>query len=161
MDKHFLEFWGHFLLNAAQGQRQLEEMAALMGRGFNDFAGLATLFQKAYGLDNLGKESPDYLEQWEKAQADFRASFKDYLALMGVVPLEEYNILAKKCAELEEKLAEREQTIKQLQLLLEGREGYEAMTQGLQDLAQKQGEQFQELLQSFGELFKKEGAKAG
>ncbi len=156
MDKHFLEFWGHFLLNAAKGQRQMEEMAAWMRRGFAGFEGLAALFQKAYGLDNLEKESPDYLQQWEKAQEEFKASFKDYLALMGVVPLEEYTALAKKCAELEKKLAEREQAIKHLQLLLEGREGYETLTKGFQELAEKQGEQFQELLQSFGELFKKD-----
>jgi len=27
MDRHFLEFWGNFLIKAAKGQKQLEDMS--------------------------------------------------------------------------------------------------------------------------------------
>ena len=34
MDKKFLEFWGTFLLNAAKGQEQLEDMTQWFSEGF-------------------------------------------------------------------------------------------------------------------------------
>jgi hypothetical protein len=34
MDRHFLEFWGNFLINAAKGQKQMEDMSKWMQQGF-------------------------------------------------------------------------------------------------------------------------------
>jgi len=59
MDRQFLEFWGNFLLNAANGQKQLEDMTHWMKKGFSGFDELTDMFQRFYGLDGLPPDSPD------------------------------------------------------------------------------------------------------
>jgi uncharacterized coiled-coil protein SlyX len=161
MDRHFLEFWGSFLLQAAKGQKQLEDLAKWSKRGFSNFGDFTTLFRQAYGLDQPEQENPDYQEIWRKAEKDFRASFQDYLSLLGAVPREEYVELARKYEKLEEKLAEQEETIKHLRQLLSDK-GLDSAVVSLefQKLVQKQGETFQELMKDFGEAFEKEATNA-
>jgi DnaJ-domain-containing protein 1 len=157
MDRHFLEFWGNFLLQVANGQKQLEDLAKWSKQGFN-FGDFTTLFRHSYGLEQPKPDSPDYQEIWKKAEADFRNSFQDYLSLLGVVPRDEYRELARKYEALEEKLAEQEETIQHLrQLLSEKGLDYAVATLEFQKLMKKQSEQFQELMKDFGEAFK-EGA---
>ncbi len=153
MDRHFLEFWGNFLLLVAKGQKQLEDMGK-WSRGF--FGGdLTALFGKSYGINHLDKDSPDYLKMWEKAHEDFRDSFREYLGLLGMVPREEYAELARKYEELKEKVAEKEETIKQLRMLLSEKGlDFGAVTSEFQKLMDKQSDQFQKLIQSLGEVFK-------
>ncbi len=161
MDRHFLEFWGNFLLQAAKGQKQLEDLAKWSKRGFISFGDFTPLFRQIYGLEQPQPDSPDYQEIWKKAEADFRKSFQDYLSLLGVVPREEYVELARKYEELEEKVAEQEETIKQLRQLLSDK-GLDSTVIALefQKLMQKQGEQFQELMKDFGEAFKEDATDA-
>ena len=155
MDRHFLEFWGNYLTNAAKGQKQLEDMAAWMGQGLRGFEYLTTLFRQCYGLDELEVDSPEYLKTWKKAEQDFRMAFKDYLSFFGVVPREEHLALVKKCEELEQEAAAREETIKHLRQLLSQKmmDQGEAF-KGFQDVAKEQAAQFQELMNSFGKAFK-------
>ncbi len=161
MDRHFLEFWGNFLLQVAKGQKQLEDFAKWSKRGVVNFGDFTTLFRQAYGLEQSQPDSPDYQQIWKKAEEDFRASFQDYLSLMGMIPREEYVELARKYAKLEEKLAEQEETIKHLRQLLSDK-GLDSAVIALefQKLMQKQGDQFQELLKDFGEAFKDEATNA-
>ena len=67
MDKHFLEFWGKFFINAARGQECFEQMAKWMGQGFQGSGDHMDLFRKCYGLNHLDAGSPDYVALWEKA----------------------------------------------------------------------------------------------
>jgi tetratricopeptide (TPR) repeat protein len=155
MDRHFLEFWGNFLLQAAQGQKQLEELAKWTSRGFLNFEDLTALFRKSYGLEQLNQDSPDYLQIWEKAQKDFRDSFRDYLSLLGVVPRDEYLELAEKYEELKEKAAEQEETIKLLRLVLSEKGlDFTAGTLEFQRLLEKQGDQFHELMKGVSKALK-------
>ena len=154
MDSQFLEFWGKCFLNAAKGQKALEDMAAWMRQGFTGFEEMTALFQKTYGLDQVAKESPDYFEMWKKAQEDFKNCFTDYLTLFGCVPRDEHMGLVKKYEELKEKVASQEETIKHLQMLLSQAKTEEVAGQ-LKNLVQKQAEQFQKIMESFGESFKK------
>jgi hypothetical protein len=152
MDRHFLEFWGHALLNAAKSQRQLEDLAKWYQRGFLGFQDYTQLFKASYGLDEMAEDSPDYLSMWKKAEEDVRNSFKDYLSLLGVVPREEYAALARRYEELKEKVAKQEDTIKNLRMLAEEKGlGLEASTLEFQKLIKKQGEQFQKFIQGLGE----------
>ena len=155
MDSHFLEFWGNYLTNAAKGQKQLEDMAEWMGQGLRGFEYLTTLFRKSYGLDELEVDTPEYLKTWKKAEQDFRMGFKEYLGFFGVVPKDEYLALVKKCEELEQEAAAREETIKHLRQLLSQKmmDQGEAF-KGFQDVAKEQAAQFQELMNSFGKAFK-------
>jgi hypothetical protein len=157
MDQKFMEFWGNFLLSAAKSQKQLEDMTKWMKSGFSGFEELTNLFQKVYGLEKVEKESPDYLKMWAGAQQNFAQSFNDYLALLGVVPREEHLALVKKYEELKEKVASQEETIKHLRMLFSEakKEEYREISSQFEELAQKQGEQFQKLMDSFSRSAKK------
>jgi hypothetical protein len=155
MDRHFLEFWGKYLTDAAKGQKQLEDMAAWMGQGLRGFEYLATLFRKSYGLERFPEDSPEYVKTWKKAEQDFRRSFKDYLSFFGVVLREEHLALVKQYEELKETAAAQEETIKHLRLLLSQKmvDQGEAF-KGFQDVAKEQAAQFQELMNSLSKAFK-------
>jgi len=152
-----MEFWGNFLLNAAKSQKQVEDMTKWMKSGFSGFEELTSLFQKAYGLEKVEKESPDYLKMWAGAQENFTKSFKDYLALLGVVPLDEYLALLKKYEALKEKVASQEETVKHLKMLFADakKEEFQEISGQFEELAKKQGEQFQKLMDSFAKSAKK------
>jgi hypothetical protein len=152
MDKRFLEFWGNFFLNAAKGQKQLSDIAKWIDQGFSGFESLQAMFRNYYGLD---EERPDYLKMWNKAEADFQKSLKDYLSLLGVVPKEEHLALVKKCEELKEKSAAQEETIRHLRMLLEG-EGVDQakVISGFEKMIAEQGEQFRELVKNFSEFYR-------
>ncbi len=158
MDKHFLEFWGNFLINTAKEQKRMEDLSKWMQQGFKfkGFDDLTEMFRKFYGLEHMEKDTPAYMESWEKASENFLESFKDYLELMGMVPKDEHLALVKKYEELKEKVAGQEETIKSLRLLLEEKraESQKELVQGFQDLIEKQSKQFQETMETFGSFFK-------
>jgi hypothetical protein len=158
MDRNFLEFWGNLFINAAKQQKQLEDLAKWMQQGFKGFDDLTAMFNKFYGLEPLKKDTPAYKESWEAASENFLNSFKNYLDLMGMVPKNEHLELVKKYEELKEKVADQEETISHLRMLLEQRkaESQDELVQGFQDLIDKQSKQFQQTMETFGSLFKKE-----
>jgi uncharacterized coiled-coil protein SlyX len=157
MDKNFLEFWGHFLINAAEGQRQLEDMAKWMAQGLEGVGELSRMFQKFYGLNGTDEDSTQYLKEWQRAVEEFQKSFMEYLGLMGVVSKEEYLSLVKKYEELKTRIAEQEETIAHLRMLLDQKgTGEETVMQTFQDLMKKQADEFQELMENVGQLSKSE-----
>jgi len=152
MNRHFLEFWGQALLEAAKGQKQLEDLAKWCQRGFLTLQDYTQLFISAYGLEGIPRDTQDFFDLWKKAEEDFRKSFRDYLNLLGVVPREEYLALARECEELKAKLADQEDTIQRLKMLAEEKGlGLAATTLEFQKLIKKQGEQFQKFIQGLGE----------
>jgi hypothetical protein len=158
MNRHFLEFWGKALLQAAQSQKQLEDLAKWCQRGIFSFQDYSQLFKTSYGLDQVKEDSSDYFAIWNKAAENFQESFKEYLHIFGVVPREEYAELARRHEELQAKVAEQEETIKLQRLLLEEKGlGLEATSLEFQKLIEKQGEQFQKFIQGLGEAVKPEG----
>jgi BMFP domain-containing protein YqiC len=160
MNRHFLEFWGKALLQAAQSQKQLEDLAKWCKHGIFSFQDYTQIFKTSYGLDQVGEDNPDYSSIWKKAEENFRESFKEYLNIFGVVPREEYSALARKYEELKEKVAEQEETIKLLRMLLEEKGlGLAATSLEFQRLIEKQGEQFQKLFQGLGESVKPEDSQ--
>jgi hypothetical protein len=158
MNRHFLEFWGKALLQAAQSQKQLEDLAKWCQRGIFSFQDYTQIFKTSYGLDEVREDNPDYLSTWKKAEENFRESFREYLNIFGVVPREEYAALARQYEELKAKMAEQEETIKLLRRLLEEKGlGLEATSLEFQKLIEKQGEQFQKFIQGLSEAVKPEG----
>jgi hypothetical protein len=156
MDKQFLEFWGNFLIHAAKGQKQLEDMTQWMQQGFKGFDELTAMFKTCYGLDNLDESTSNDMSSWKKASEDFQKSFKDYLRLMGLVSKNEHLALVKKYETLKEKFAIQEETIKHLRMLLEEKydKSQEDLAQGFQTLIEKQTQQFQQTIEAFGQSFK-------
>ena len=82
---------------------------------------------------------------------------KTTLTLLGVVPLDEHLALVRKYEELKEKVASQEETIKHLRLLFaEGKkEEFQEVSGRFEELAKKQGEQLQKLMESFAQSPKK------
>ena len=158
MDKHFLEFWGNFLINAAKEQKRMEDLSKWMQQGFKGFDDLTEMFKKFYGLEHMEKDTPAYMDTREKASENFLNSYKDYLNSMGMVSKDEHLKLIRKYEELKEKAAAQEETINHLRLLLEEKktESQKELVQGFQDLIEKQSKQFQETMETFGSFFKKE-----
>jgi hypothetical protein len=144
MDKHFLEFWGNFLLSVARGQQQMEDMNKWLQGGF-PVPGLNNIFQEAYGLDQMNKNTPDYLKMCQQSEKDCKDAYRTCLNLMGLVPREDYAELARSWVELKDKVAQQEFTIKNLRLLLEDKGvKYWSVTQEFQELIKKQAEMAQE-----------------
>ena len=104
MDSQFLKFWGNYLLAAATGQKQLEDLNQWISQGFSGFEELTAMFKKYYGLERPRNETSDSTKMWQDAAAEFRNSFKAYLNLMGVVPQDKYRALEQKYAALKKKL---------------------------------------------------------
>jgi uncharacterized coiled-coil protein SlyX len=157
MDRQFLEFLGSFFINAAKGQKQLEDMTRWIGGGFSGFDELTRMFCKFYGINGLPSASPDYAEAWEKASENFKKSYHEWLNLMNVIPKSEYQILQKKCEALEEKIAAQDETIRHLRNLLSDKGlPYADAVEGFTRMMEKQGHQFQQLMDSLGKAFKRE-----
>lgn len=157
MDRQFLEFWGNFLINAAKGQKQLEDMAKWINQDFKGYDELTDMFRTFYGLESVEEETPGDMSAWESASKDFQKSFKDYLNLLGVVTKDEHLKLVKDYEEMKKKVADQEKAIKRLRMLLDERQtaGQSEVVRSYQDLMKKQSEQFQELTDVFSQFFKK------
>ena len=162
MDKNFLEFWGNFLINTAKEQQRMEDLSKWMQQGFKGFDELTAMFNKCYGLEQMERDTPAYMETWEKASENFLQSFNDYIGLMGMVPKDKHLALIKKYEELKEKVAAQEETINHLRLLLEEKktESQKELVQGFQDLIEKQSKEFQETMETFGRFFKTDTNKS-
>jgi hypothetical protein len=155
MDKQFLEFLGNFYLNAARGQKQLEDMTRWMGLGFSGFDELTHMFRKIYGLEKPPLEAPDYTEACEKAFDSFKTSFNDWLKLMSMVPEHEHLALKKKYDALKAKVAAQDETIEHLRTLLS--EKGVRHTDAIHDFTEmmgKQARQFQDLMESIRKALK-------
>jgi len=158
MDRNFYEFWGQMFLNLAKGQKQIEDFRKWFGQGLMGYESMNAMFRKAYGLDRIEEESPDYAEIWKKSVETFQKSFREGLSLMEVVPKGEYEKLVQKCAALEKTVAEQEETIRTLKRLLteEASGAPAAALEDLQGLLKNQQAQFQELVKNMTLLFEKE-----
>jgi len=162
VDKHFLEFWGNFLINTAKEQQRMEDLSKWMQQGFKGFDELTAMFNKFYGLEQMQRDTPVYMETWKKASENFLQSFNDYIGLMGMVPKDKHLALIKKYDELKEKVSAQEETIKHLRLLLDEKktESQKELVQGFQDLIEKQSKEFQETMETFGNFFKTDTNKS-
>jgi polyhydroxyalkanoate synthesis regulator protein len=159
MDKHFLEFIGNCFISAAKGQKHVEDLEKWRSRGFEGFDDLPEMFKKFYGLERLKDKAPDYPETWENFIKDFKKLFSDYLSFFSTASFEEHLSLVNKYEALKKKADEQEKTIKRLQSRSgESLTGQEKIAENLQSLIDDQTDQFQKMMDSFGQ-FAKSSAK--
>jgi hypothetical protein len=157
MDRHFLEFWGNYLLAAAKGQKQLEDLNQWIRQGFSGFEELTAMFKRIYGLEQPRREDADASRSWQNAAAEFRSSFDAYLNLMDLIPKDKYQALEQEYAALQEKVADQEETIKTLRKLLSEEGTYQGETAKVfQDLVNKQAEAFETFMKSIAAAAKDE-----
>ena len=147
MNGPFLKFWGEFLLQAADGQRQVEELTQWMQSGFSPFVDLAALFRKCYGLAPEASKTAD--DHWQKVTSDFRETLEAYAPLWGWVPLDRYDQLKNENEHLKAQLDKQARLIKRLEALLaDGDSGHMTMVTRFQDLIADQNKAFDELMQA-------------
>ena len=111
MDSQFLEFWGNYLLAAAKGQKQLEDLNQWICQGFSGFEELTAMFKQFYGLEHPPDENLESAKAWENAVAGFRDSFNGYLDLMGVVPRDKYLALEQMIDSLPDRASQAESPV--------------------------------------------------
>ncbi|WP_372683732.1 hypothetical protein [Desulfosarcina sp.] len=154
MNTAFLEFWGKFLINVAQGQKQLDEMSSWMKHGYADADDLAALFRRCYGLNASDAGSVQDPQAWQEAVAEFQNTFAQFAAQWGWVPQTEHQETLEKCAALEKQVAEQQATIRQLRdLLAQKGLGYSELLQHMQGSLKDQGDQFQALMETIRRAF--------
>jgi len=157
MDRKFLEFWGNFLLSAARGQEQVENLNRLASEGFKTFEQQLALFQKFYGLDQKPDPATPYAEMWTKAAADFMKSYQEFVGLMGMVPREDYEALSRENEALKKRVGELEESLRRGRKKPGGTDVDPAeVVKGFEGLMKKQAEQFQALMASYGKLYEAE-----
>lgn len=175
IDSKFLEFWGNLMLNAAQGQKQLEAFQKWLdnsnkglptlfspGKKSKEEADFLSMFAQFYGADNLSQGATFYWRIMQDAATAFQTSFEKYISFLGAVPRDKYAELLKKHKALEIKAAEMEKTIEQLRTQLDRQQREpEALTRGFNELVVKQGEQFQEIMRRFQELYQNNETASG
>ena len=171
MDPKFLEFWGNCLvtlskLGQAPDPKRFQEEALrfwgnlLTGKKetgqFNAseiFEKQLELFRKCYGLEEKAQE-PEFIESFKQASGDFQRSFKEFMSVFDFVPREDYEQLKKKTEELNAKVREQNEIIRQLRMekIREGAEEIAAAS-GIQELIKNQAEQFSALMDTLGSIY--------
>ncbi len=155
MDSQFLEFMGNCFISAAKGRKQMEDLEKWMSRGSEGFNELSALFKKFYGLEQMQNKSPDFAETWDKFLEDFKKIFNDYLSFFNMASFEEHLALVKKYEALKKKAAEQEEIIKNLKSCSgKGFSEQEEITENLQSMIKDQTDQFQKMMDSFGQFAK-------
>jgi hypothetical protein len=150
MNKDFYEFWGNFLLNLARGHQQMENLSALMKQGVAEMNDLAKGFSDTYGrYAPAGAGDDSAAVAWQKAMADFQRSLSPFAALWGWVPQAEHERVVRDRDELQKKVKDQEDVIKQLRDLLnqEGR-GHLMLVDHWKRSLKEQNDQFQALMKS-------------
>jgi uncharacterized coiled-coil protein SlyX len=157
MDSKFLEFWGNFMLAAARGQQQVDDLYKWMNQGFSGFNELTAIFKKYYDLDSYSNKDPDSADAWQLAADGFRDSYEAYLNLIGAVSKDQYHDLEQRAQGLEERLAEREETIAILRGLLAEKGTYQGLTvKALQDLVNQQAVAFEGFMKNIADAGKED-----
>jgi hypothetical protein len=157
VDNNYLEFLGNLFLSAAKSKKQMEDIFKLSRQGFKGFEEMSSMFRKFYGLENIEKDAPEYIKTWQKATEEFQNTFREYMSMVGVVPKEDYISLVEKYEALKKKVADQEETIHHLQMLLSDKSVSQGETAKVfQDLMTKQSEQFMEMMNAVGQYFQKE-----
>jgi BMFP domain-containing protein YqiC len=161
MDANFLEFWGNLLISVARGQNQTEDMTRWLNQGFTGVESLMAPFKKFYGLDQVPPATAKYEELWNKQLKNFRDSFQEYLALLDVVPRQEYDKVQAENQALKRQIVELEKAVGDLRMLVAKKMGNSASeaAKSFQDLVFSQMDKFQELFRSFGGVSKDEPEK--
>ncbi len=170
MDDKFLEFFGNFLINMAQGKKHAREAGEWMKNWYPsgkevsvppsgpDFGQMQALFRKTYGLEETSARSHEHGALLEKAHNEFRTSMKSYLETIGFVSKQDHLELVKRYEALKEKCADQEETISHLKML-KGEEEEVAPSPGAVDmhsLVRQQNRLLKNMMGSFGTLFPKD-----
>ncbi len=156
MDASFLELFGQMLIQAAKGQRQMDQFSNWRKQGFNaaNLPGFNDYFQRLYGLKNIAKESDQYGKLSQKAQADFLTAYGEFMGVMGLVPEKKYEALQQEFEALEKKCQAQEKMMTQLKAKLgKSKSPSDDLTDQLTDLIEQQRSEFSNTIKALSSIF--------
>jgi hypothetical protein len=150
MDKNFLEFWGNFMLSAAKGQKQMEDMSKWMNSGFTGTNQISEMFCKAYGLTPSTPNKKEQMHFPKETVKEFYKSFEMFLSLFDLIPKKKYLELEKKYEELKKEMKDREETADQFKIFMDGKKDQQKSTlNALNDIIVQQTSHFQKMMSEF------------
>ena len=154
MNAELMESWGRLLVGTAKAQKNLESMTEWFRQWQDNFGELATFWGGAYDFKRLAQNNPFYPKLWKESEEILRKCFKDYLSLLGVVPVEDQMELIKKYEDLKAKNAGLEETIEHLRMLLkhEGIVDYGSFAKQCQDVVKQQTDHYQKVMENLSNL---------
>ncbi len=142
MDKHFLEFLGNYLINAARYQNQTDDILVWMNQGGSGFKEIDSLFKKFYKFDD--SSSPD---EFARAFKNFQKNYMELFSIPGMIPEEKYQKLEEKYNALKKEHEIQKEAIKQLTSLSKMKDSFqESFSQGIENVMKNQEEIFKNIL---------------
>lgn len=157
MNKEILEFWGNVLIQAARNQRMLEDIAKWVHSGYeimnvqNDF--WTALREKG----RISERGAVDAAMRDRDSEEYRKAYREFLKIFGMVSMEDYQEVLRKNEALEKRLEESRRTIQKTPMTGKGVIGMQReMEKGLQELVDKQSEQFKELMESIREFYSRD-----
>ncbi len=155
MDSKFLEFYGNFLLNAAQGQKQFEELSDWLHEGYNGFMEIEDALKKYNKMTGFQNDINQDKEELKQEMDSFFSSFSTHVKQMGWIPEKEHNDLKKKYETLKKKIVEQQKTIDQLNHIMgiHSHKGYKEYFQEIQTIGNRQNKQLQDVMRAMGQAF--------
>lgn len=158
-----MDFSGNFLLNPANVQKQFEYMVRSINLGVKGIEDMTKLYGRMFGMmEQTSAGAVDVLRSWKKTQEQFSVFYREYVSLMGLVPLEDHLAVVRQKEDLERRITSREESGHYFrQILSEVREvqGLDLAKQ-LNELFGKQTEQFKKTMNSFIDMYKKDSSGA-
>ncbi len=148
MQYQYLDSLGNMFMNAARGQKQLEEFSKLMGFAPWNFMNWNETAGRFFGLDALAQSTTELMKFYRNLFEEFQQSIKGFLSLIDLVPKRDYLELLQQYEDLKKKSTGTGAV--DLESILQ--EGISIQSEGLrhfEELARKQTEEFQKLMASF------------
>jgi phosphoglycerate-specific signal transduction histidine kinase len=159
MDKQVFEIMGNILLQAAKSQEQYEKFSGWLKNVFqvseketkNDTDELMSALKKIYSMGSVkNKDEPPIPDVLDQLGQNFQQSIDTFMDMMSCVPRHKHIELIEKYENLKKTCEEKDETIKNLRLLLsEKTAGVSDTVNELHDIIQKQTEQFMHFMQPF------------
>ncbi len=155
MNRQLYEIWDNLFSQVAHGQKQIEDMNALVQQGLTSTKELNELFQRCYGLKLPETENSEASQIWQKALDDFQQSFSQLAEQWGWVSRSEHQEVLDRCNDLEKQVRQQQEMIEALRALLHEKGlGHSELFQHINKSLKEQSEQFHALMKSINEAFK-------
>jgi hypothetical protein len=157
MRSELLEYWGESLIAAARVQKQADLMMQWVSRWHTGFCEAMIPLTGAVPRDGASaSRGPDRYHACDETGEISRRILSSYLKLFGVVPMDEFADLARRHEELKARCTAQEEALKHFSWLLQGQGrigGSELILKQFQDLAVRQKENYQKLVEGFIDFF--------
>lgn len=155
MNRQFYEFWANFFTQLAHGQKQIEDMNALIQQGLSSTKELNELFQRCYGLRLPETGNSEATQMWQNARDDFQQSFDQLAEQWGWVSRSKHQEVLDRCNDFEQQARQQQEMIKDLRALLHEKGlGHSELFQHINKSLKEQTDQFNALMKSINEAYK-------